>query len=136
MSILLTSALYSMAHFLKTPDQPATLVTWLSGFNSVAHSFAQLADPTLLMASFSTLFLIGLILANGRMRTQSLWLPIGLHAGWIFANGAVAQFLQLQKIVMPWLGRNLLVGIVPLGLGCLTWGLMTIWLKNYGSRKT
>jgi uncharacterized protein len=136
MSILVTSALYSMAHFLKAPDQPATVVTWVSGFNSAAHSFAQLADPTLLMASFSTLFLIGLILADGRIQTRSLWLPIGLHAGWIFANGLVAQFLQIQKIVLPWLGRNLLVGIVPLGLGCLTWLLMRGWLKSYGTRKT
>jgi len=134
-AILLTSAFYSLVHFLKAPDQPGTVVTWTSGFNSIAHSFAQFADPTMVMASFATLFLIGLVLAHGRIGTRSLWLPIGLHAGWILANGAVAQFTDVQRVVLPWLGRNLLVGIVPLGLGCLTWVLLAAWLKHYGALK-
>ena len=27
-------------------------------------------------------------LADARLQTRSLWLPIGLHAGWIFSRGA------------------------------------------------
>ena len=42
----------------------------------------------LVLAGFTTLFLIGLILADARLQTRSLWLPIGLHAGWILASGA------------------------------------------------
>lgn len=128
-SILVTSALYSVAHFLKAPEQTSAVVTWSSGFNSIAHSFSQFGDPTLLMASFTTLFLIGLIMADGRMQTRSLWLPIGLHAGWIFANGTVNRLAYPESIMLPWLGRNLLVGIVPLGIGCLTWLFMRGWLK-------
>ncbi|MEY2541865.1 MAG: protease family protein [Verrucomicrobiota bacterium] len=136
MPILLTSGFYSIAHFLKAPDQTSPIVTWTSGFNSMARVFAQFADPMLLAASFATLFLIGLILADARMQTRSLWLPIGLHAGWIFANGTVGQFTNVQTIMLPWLGRNLLVGIVPLGIGCLTWLLMRGWIKHYEPRKT
>ena len=136
MSILLTSGLYSIAHFLKAPDQTSTIVTWTSGFDSIAHAFAQFADPVLLIASFATLFLIGLILADARMQTRSLWLSIGLHAGWIFANGTVGEFTNVQTIMLPWLGRNLLVGIVPLGIGCLTWLLMRGWIKRYDLRPT
>jgi membrane protease YdiL (CAAX protease family) len=135
MSILVTSALYSIVHFLKAPEQTSTLVAWTSGFNSIAHSFAQFADPILVMASFTTLFLIGLILADARMQTHSLWLPIGLHAGWIFASGAFSRMAQLEIVMLPWLGRNLLVGIVPLGVGGLTWLIMRGWLKYVGDRK-
>lgn len=136
MSILVTSALYSIVHFLKAPEQTSTIVTWTSGFNSIAHSFAQFADPMLVGASFTTLFLIGWILADARVQTHSLSLPIGLHAGWIFASGAFNKLANLQVVMLPWLGRNLLVGIIPLGVGALTWVIMRGWLKHVGARKT
>jgi membrane protease YdiL (CAAX protease family) len=136
MSIFVTSALYSIVHFLKAPEQTSIIVTWTSGFNSIAHSVAQFADPILLTASFTTLFLIGWILADARIRTRSLWLPIGLHAGWIFANGLFNRIAEAKIVMLPWLGRNLLVGIVPLAIGCLTWLIIRGWLKYVGVPKT
>jgi uncharacterized protein len=136
MSILVTSALYSIIHFLKAPDRTSTAVTWLSGFNSIAHAFVQFADPLLVAAGFTTLFLIGWILADARLQTRSLWLPIGLHAGWIFTSGAFNKIALRQLIVLPWLGKNLLVGIVPLAVACLTWLLMRGWLKYVGAGKS
>ena len=129
MSILVTSVLYSIVHFLKAPDRTSPTVTWMSGFNSIAHAFVQFADPLLVAAGFTTLFLIGWILADARLQTRSLWLPIGLHAGWIFTSGAFNKIALRQLIVLPWLGKNLLVGIVPLAVACLTWLLMRGWLK-------
>src|SRR5207302_7663463 len=134
MSILLTSALYSIVHFLKAPDRTSSTVTWLSGFNSIAHAFVQFADPVLVAAGFTTLFLIGLILADARLQTRSLWLSIGLHAGWIFTAGTFNRIALRQLIVLPWLGKNLLVGIVPLALACLTWLLMRGCLKYVDAR--
>jgi membrane protease YdiL (CAAX protease family) len=98
--------------------------------NSIAHSFEQFGDATMLVSAFGTLFLIGWILADARVLTRSLWLPIGLHAGWIFSNGTFSRLARQQILVLPWLGKNLLVGIVPLGVACLTWLLMRIWLKH------
>ncbi|HYR23576.1 MAG TPA: CPBP family intramembrane glutamic endopeptidase [Chthoniobacterales bacterium] len=129
MSILVTSVLYSIVHFLKAPDRTSLNVTWMSGFNSIAHAFVQFADPLLVAAGFTTLFLIGWILADARLQTRSLWLPIGLHAGWIFTSGAFNKIALRQLIILPWLGKNLLVGIVPLAVACLTWLLMRGWLK-------
>ena len=133
-SIFVTSAFYSIVHFLKAPQHTSAIVTWTSGFNSIAHSFSQFADPLLLAAGFTTLFLIGLVLADARVSTCSLWLPIGLHGGWILANGLFNKIAHREMLVPPWLGKNLLVGIVPLAIVCLTWGLMRGWLK-YGARK-
>jgi len=129
MPIFVTSALFSIVHFLKAPMRTSTIVTWSSGFNSIAHSFSQFANPMLVVAGFTTLFLIGWILADARMRTRSLWLAIGLHAGWIFASSAFNKIAHRELIALPWLGKNLLVGIVPLGLACLTWVIMRGWLR-------
>ena len=129
MSIFATSAIFSIVHFLKAPERTSTLVTWTSGFNSVAHSFGQFRDLTMLLSALTTLFLIGWILADARVLTRSLWLPIGLHAGWIFASSGFTRVARQQVLALPWLGKNLLVGIVPLGVAGLTWIIIRAWLK-------
>jgi membrane protease YdiL (CAAX protease family) len=129
MAIFAASAIFSVIHFLKAPERTSTIVTWTSGLNSIAHSIAQFGDATMLVSAFATLFLIGWILADARVLTRSLWLPIGLHAGWIFASGTFNRVARQEILALPWLGKNLLVGIVPLGIACLTWVLMRIWLK-------
>ena len=134
MSIFVTSALYSIVHFLKAAEHTSSSVTWTSGFTSIAHAFGQFADPLLVIAGFTTLFLIGWILADARLQTRSLWLPIGLHAGWILAAGTFNKIALRRLIILPWLGKNLLVGIVPLAVAALTWLLMRGWLKYVDGR--
>src|SRR5438045_2677001 len=136
LAMFVTSAFYSVVHFLKSSDQPATTVTWTSGFNAIAHAFGQFREPMLVAAGFTTLFLIGWVLAEARLRTRSLWSPIGLHAGWIFGRGVLQAIARRQFIVLPWLGRSLLVGIVPLALVSLTWILMRAWSKYVDAPKT
>jgi membrane protease YdiL (CAAX protease family) len=84
----------------------------------------------MLVSAFATLFLIGCILADARVLTRSLWLPIGLHAGWIFGSGTFSLLVRRQTVVLPWLGNNLLIGIIPLGVAALTWIMMRIWLRD------
>ena len=86
-------------------------------------------------AMFTTLFLIGWILADARLRTRSLWLPIGLHAGWIFAAGAFNRVAHRGIPELPWLGKNLLVGIMPLSIAALTWVIMRSWLRYVDAGK-
>jgi uncharacterized protein len=135
-ALLLTSGLFSIVHFLKAPEAttPNDYVRWFSGFNSIAHSFAQFGDPMLLVAGFLTLFAIGCILADARLQTSSLWLPIGLHAGWIFANGTFSKAAHREVLALPWLGKDLLVGIVPLILALASWALMRLWVKHADAR--
>jgi len=87
----------------------------------------------MVLAGFITLFLIGWILADARLRTRSLFLPIGLHSGWIFVAGVVGKMTKRETIILPWLGTNLLIGLVPLALGLITWALMIGWLR-YANR--
>ena len=126
----LTSALFSVVHFLKAPEGTSPDVTWSSGFQSIAHSFAQFSDPTLVVFGFTTLFLIGWILADARIRTASLWLPVGLHAGWILGNGVFNRIARREMLLLPWLGRNLLVGLIPLAVVCMTWMIVRFWCNR------
>ena len=130
---LIISGFFAILHFLKAPTRPNESVSWLSGFHSIANSFAQFADPMMVLASFTTLFLIGWILADARLRTRSLFLPIGLHSGWILVAGVVGKMTKRETIILPWLGTNLLIGLLPLALGLITWALMIGWLR-YANR--
>ena len=132
-AVFLSSAVFSILHFLKAPEHTSTIVTWASGFVSIANAFSQFAEPALVLAGFTTLFLLGWILADARIRTRSLWLPIGLHAGWIFASAAFSKVARREMELLPWLGKNLLIGIAPLCVALLTWALVRIWLTNVES---
>jgi membrane protease YdiL (CAAX protease family) len=128
--ILVVSALFAAVHFLKAPEQTTTVVTWSSGLNSIAHSLGRIGDPIMVASAFVTLFAIGCILADARVLTRSLWLSIALHAGWIFGSGTFSLLARRQALALPWLGKNLLVGIIPLGVVTFTWIAMRIWLTN------
>jgi membrane protease YdiL (CAAX protease family) len=136
LAALLSAGIFSIVHFLKAPDHTVTSVDWTSGFVCLAHSFDQFGEPMLVLAGFSTLFLIGVILAHARLRTRSLWVPIGLHAGWIFANAAFNKVAHREIVAAPWLGKSLLIGIVPLCICLVSWALLGGWLKYAGRRET
>jgi len=88
LAVVWASIVYSALHFLKpnlvkiAPDQ----VSWDSGFTCLAgiatHSFRDRDS----LAGFVTLFLAGGVLGLAYFRTGALYLPIGLHAGWVLAN--------------------------------------------------
>ena len=130
LSVVVVSGLFAVVHFLKGAEHESAIVTWISGFQSIRDAFAGFSDPMMVLAAFATLFVIGCILADARVLTRSLWLPIGLHAGWIFASGTFNWLARRQMVAFPWLGKNLLVGIIPLGLAAVTWTVMRLWLKH------
>ena len=89
-----------------------------------------------MLAGFTTLFLLGWILADARIRTRSLWLPIGLHAGWIFGSAAFNKIARRQFDVSPWLGENLLIGIAPLCVAAVSWLMLRAWLYHVQTPET
>jgi membrane protease YdiL (CAAX protease family) len=131
---VVSAAIFSIVHFLKAPDETTTTVRWFSGFVSLAHSTDQFSQPMLVLAGFTTLFVIGVALAHARLRTRSLWLPIGLHAGWIFFSEAFSKIARREVEALPWLGKSLLIGLVPLAVCLLSWVLLRIWLRYAGAR--
>ena len=132
---VISAAMFSIVHFLKAPDDTTTEVGWWSGLVSLSHSFDQFAEPMLVLGGFTTLLVIGIVLAQGRLRTRSLWLPIGLHAGWILTSESFGKVARREIVMaLPWLGKNLLVGLVPLAACLLSWVLVRAWL-NYAAAR-
>ncbi|MES2707241.1 MAG: CPBP family intramembrane glutamic endopeptidase [Verrucomicrobiota bacterium] len=104
-----------------------------SGFAMTTVIFQRNARPALFISEFLTLFAIGLILAVARVRTASLWMPVGLHAGWIFVNtlymGSTLTTRALRdgkfnlgtgENAIPLIGTQLKIGLVPLGVLVIT----------------
>ena len=129
MAIFAVSLIFAAVHFLKAPERTSQIVTWASGFSSIAHAFEGIGDPMMLASVLATLFFIGLILADARVLTHSLWLSIGLHAGWIFGSGTFSLLARQRISALPWVGKNLLVGIIPLVVAALTWVIIRMWVK-------
>ena len=140
--ILFSAAIFAVVHFLKpakiADDSP---VTWTSGLEQLGMVFRDLPSPPLLLLGLLTLLAAGLLLALTTWKTRSLWIAIGMHAGWIFpqqAFQAVARFrIKPEDQLLPWIGPNVVSGAVPTGLIPLAVLLLSgflIWLW-IGKRK-
>lgn len=60
--------------------------------SSAVFALVHVLNPNVSWIAFLGLFLSGLFLAYGYLRTKQLWLPIGLHLGWNFFEGTVFGF--------------------------------------------
>jgi membrane protease YdiL (CAAX protease family) len=118
-----------------------------SGFAMTGEIFRRLSQPALFLSEFLTLFAIGCILALARVRTASLWLPIGLHAGWVFMNtlfmGTTVTTRALRngsfntgtgEGAVPLIGVQLKIGLIPLGVLVLT-SLAVLWWLHLRRKK-
>ncbi len=77
----LSSALYAAAHFLKYPDPPPGVeLHWYTGIQMFPTALRWFGSPGTPGALVS-LFLFGMLLALVRLRRDSLWPCIGMHAG-------------------------------------------------------
>ncbi|HLE51193.1 MAG TPA: type II CAAX endopeptidase family protein [Anaerolineales bacterium] len=65
---------------------------WGVSLSSALFALAHIANPNVSWGALLGLFAAGLFLAYGYLRTQQLWLPIGLHIGWNFFEGTVFGF--------------------------------------------
>ncbi len=130
-ALVFVAALFAVVHFLKPPDHALTgPVTWASGFVMIPLAAWRFHDLPSILGSLTTLFVIGLTLGYARRKTASLWLPIGLHAGWILgASVGSAGWVKLTKrsiSTAPWFGGDLLNGLAPVVV--LTVTGVAVWL--------
>ncbi len=131
-----TSALFSIVHFLKPKEVDIGEISWLSGFQLLPYSFHQFTEPLLVLGGFTTLFAIGMVLAQSRLATRSLWMPIGLHAGWIAGNRVFNITFKQQDVVWPWFGPRIEIGLAPLVTVIITGILIYLLTRNREPGKT
>lgn len=137
-AILFVSALYAIVHFLKPPENavPQIQITWESGFVQALQAFCQFQQPMLVLGGFTTLFIVGVILGYARLSTRSLWLPVGLHAGWIIAKMGFTKIARTNGAGWPWFGPDLLTGLAPVAVVLLTGVAVWWWLKREWGKST
>lgn len=138
---VILAAFFAVIHFFNPPHGlDVEKVTAGSGFWMVGrifgHFFSQFANPSFLLAEFAVLFAIGLVLGYTRMKTRSLWLGIGLHAGWVFGVKTLSPVTTRAfepGEMMPWLGETLRVGAVSCLVVTATGIALWMWLRRrYG----
>lgn len=125
-AILGLSLLFAAVHFLKPPagatvPDPEALDAGFVLLRQILHNFV---DPMALLGRFLTIFAISVVLALARWRTASLWMPIGLHAGWVFAyqlfKAATWPVGDLPEAARLLVGVTLTEGILPMALAIVT----------------
>ena len=120
---------YAAVHFLKPGAAPITEIHWWSGLALLPDTVSQFRQPALLLGGFTTLLAVGLVLGYARDRTRSLWLPIGLHAGWVLGKMSLTDVTH-QTIAWPWLGPDILIGLAPLLTVLAAWAIVCFILRN------
>jgi membrane protease YdiL (CAAX protease family) len=76
-----TTGIYAAVHALGKSERIARPTT-TAGFDRLRTLFAPLARRRALV-TFAGLACFGLLLVWSRIRSGALWLPVGIHAGWV-----------------------------------------------------
>jgi membrane protease YdiL (CAAX protease family) len=125
-ALALLSFLFAFVHFLqplpsaRVPDPEAMD----AGFVLLGQIFARFGDPMSVISRFLILAVVGVVLGYARYRTASLWLPLGLHLGWVVGmkifKAATWPVLGLPEAVRWLVGMSLLEGLLPLSVVVVT----------------
>lgn len=117
----ISSFVFALVHFMRVERPTVTPpVTWTSGFEQLPQLFSAAPPWPLLGWGMLSLMIAGLLLAFAAYRTKSLFLPIGIHAGWILGQQGLqwlARFsVKPPDSLLPWVGPNVVSGAVPTGI--------------------
>ncbi|GBF50112.1 hypothetical protein LPTSP4_16360 [Leptospira ryugenii] len=96
---------------------------YTSLFFSLTHFIRPIHDPLLLIPEFIGLFLVGYALSLAFIYTKSLYLPIGIHAGWVFVAKMESQFVDRIPYEMHWV-----FGGERLVTSAIAWVFMALFL--------
>lgn len=129
------SLLFALVHFVKpvvgvAGGLSSGLIGWTSGFDHLPHAVARFAEPQQLFSGFVTLVLLGWILGWTVVRTDSLFVALGLHGGWIFSLRLFRA--GTERIGEPgwWVGKGIRTGLLPLLLLLASWALLGYFLRR------
>lgn len=98
-AVLLGSALFAAVHFIK-PAEPEVVNQWYSGLLLFSQPFAAAGET--FWPEVCTLFCMGTVLATLSLWTRSVYIAIGLHAGWVWIMMLFRLFTDNQGILV-WL---------------------------------
>lgn len=133
-AFLAANLFYSALHFVKPGERYflTELDPW-AGFRHLFSTFAPFFEPAEIAPGLIGLFLIGIVLSYALVRTGTLYLAIGLHAGWVIAIKTVRVFGDYRAEDLGWLfgssDPKIVSGVVAWA-GIILVGFAVHWLTR------
>jgi len=133
------SLLFAVLHFVEPPQGWRVLdpTHWLAGFSLLGGILAHFTCGIFILTEFIPMLAVGLALAWARLRSGALWLPIGLHIGWIIALKFFTMTHHFGAAKKPnelWLGfGDLRTGLLPLSALAVTVLFCHFAIKRMGA---
>jgi hypothetical protein len=125
--------LYAASHFFKPPENfvPAGMDPF-AGFRFLGLCLAPYLDTAATIPGLIGLFIIGLVLSYALLRSGSLFLSIGLHAGWVFAIKTMSLYGDFTREGLGWAfgAKPKLVSGVVTWVGILLVGVVVHWMTR------
>ncbi len=123
-AVCFSSLFFSLLHFFKAKIPVSPGFQPFIGFVVIYQSFKEMTiNFTAILPSVIGLFLVGVVLSYACIRTKSLYLPIGLHAGWIFLIQVNKIFFDHVRSQWEWL-----FGDSKIITGVMGWSLLIFTL--------
>ena len=118
-AFLVANLFYSALHFVKPGERYfLTGVEPLAGFRHLFSTFAPFFELSEIAPGLIGLLLIGIVLSYAFARTGTLYLSIGLHAGWVIAIKTIRVFGDYLAENLGWLFGSTDPKVVS---GVVTW---------------
>ncbi len=103
LACIFTAVFFALLHFIKVSPWPSEKpITALSGIQALYDAASQAFVISFTQPRGFGLLIAGLCLSWLRYQSDSLWLPIGLHAGWILGQKAVMRAFDSTADTPPW----------------------------------
>ncbi|HEX9443395.1 MAG TPA: CPBP family glutamic-type intramembrane protease [Candidatus Binatia bacterium] len=74
----------------------------MAGVRFLVGNLQPFLNPPAILPGLVGLFLIGLVLSYALLRTRSLYLSIGLHAGWVFGIKTLSLYGDFNRADLGW----------------------------------
>jgi len=132
-ALLASSGFYALLHYFKTTDHVCLdHWQWQAGFSTALKFLEPFRHTTTMIPGMIGLTLVGMVLGIAYLRTGSLYLSIGLHAGWVFLIKFQGVFSVHDRAASRlWFGDNRLV------TGAASWVMLVLvgWIvERWGKR--
>jgi CAAX protease family protein len=125
-ALFASAGIYAVAHLVRSPARfYVTGYSPAAGLATLAHSADQLSHPATAIPILIGLFLLGLVLGEAFLLTGSVYLSMGLHAGFVL-GAKLWPKIVLGRAVLPWWIVG--AGPVPMIGGAAAWVVAAIIL--------
>ncbi|HYL58252.1 MAG TPA: CPBP family intramembrane glutamic endopeptidase [Candidatus Acidoferrales bacterium] len=125
-ALIASAAIYALAHLVRSPAKFYVAgYSPMAGLATLAHSGDQLGHPATAIPVLFGLFLLGIVLGEAFLLTGSVYLSMGLHAGFVL-GAKLWPKIVLGRGALPWWIAG--AGPVPMIGGAAAWTVAIVVL--------